>query len=283
MSSYVIFTAGYYQPDDGRECQLVIKQGNLSQDFAYSVAHGVHWLTLDDLRLYFNSEANTTNSIPIINQDMMSDTPIQESAPLLNLTTNFTTIGMQVLDRILSHMDNQHYEGTNMDLLRRIIHGFHMHEVWSQTSLVYQQIKLSPPEDKHLCPCLTDIEINGIYKRLRLMALEIREPQLIYESGRSPRTAFAYNKIKTGHGPTYRNSASDYAVRKKRSTEENDKQMDKEEKDFLESVLAFSEDNDADGPITDEKSWRQDAEKMMRPMTKMHNDLAIFLFCMLEN
>ena len=129
------------------------------------IAHGIHSLTLADLRYYFNANANETNNIPTINRNLTSSIPILNDAPDIGRSDRFKTMGLVVAEEVVLN-DNQHWDLENADTVTKLIHALHMHEMWTETSKLYKQILDNPPAS-NICPCLVDVENNGIYFHMR--------------------------------------------------------------------------------------------------------------------
>ena len=129
------------------------------------IAHGIHSLTLADLRYYFNPNANETNNIPTINRNLTSSIPILNDAPDIGRSDRFKTMGLLVAEEVLLN-ENQNWDLKNADTLEKLVHALHMHEMWTETSKLYKQILDNPPAS-NICPCLVDVENNGIYFHMR--------------------------------------------------------------------------------------------------------------------
>jgi len=171
------------------DCFTILEQSQaLSATYPKRIAHGIHSLTLADLRYYFNANANETNNIPTINRDLSSPIPILNDAPDIGRSDRFKTIGLLVAEEVVLNEDPD-YDLRNADTLEKLLHGLHMHEMWTETSRLYKNLLVNPPADPNICPCLADVENNGIYFNLRNMALYIREPELGFntENKRLPR------------------------------------------------------------------------------------------------
>ncbi len=68
---------------------------------AGAVAHGVHSMTLEDVRYYFRSDASAQNGIPSLNYDLSDDLhPVLRNAPASGYDTSFSTIAMQHVDQV---------------------------------------------------------------------------------------------------------------------------------------------------------------------------------------
>merc|ERR1719260_580731 len=170
------------------DCFTILEQSQaLSATYPKRIAHGMHSLTLADLRYYFNANANETNNIPTINRDLSSPIPILNDAPDIGRSDRFKTMGLLVAEEVLLN-ENQNWDLQNADTLEKLVHALHMHEMWTETSKLYKQILDNPPAS-NICPCLVDVENNGIYFHMRNNAILIREPELGFniENKRRPR------------------------------------------------------------------------------------------------
>merc|ERR1719318_978912 len=248
----------------GGDCPSILGQTPaLSDIFAKRIAHGIHSLTLADLRYYFNPNANETNNIPTINRNLTSE-PILNDAPDIGRSDRFKTIGLLVAEEVVLKEDSD-WDIHGGDILDKLLHALHMHEVWSETSRLYKGLLDSPPDDPSICPCLADVENNGIFFNLRNIAMLIREPELAYntENKRRPRGGRRYygrrrRSIKPElQGPT----------RQQRDADEEHQAIDHEDSEVADHsreywVNLFSSFSDMTDDIT--------------------SDLALFLFCMLN-
>ena len=77
-------------------------------------------------------------------------------------------------------MDNPDYDMRLYTLLERIVHAAHMQEVWQKAGYIFKNMaeQKSIPDD--VCVYMRDSERNGILEMLRLIALKVREPSLMY-------------------------------------------------------------------------------------------------------
>merc|ERR1712106_731752 len=102
---------------------------------------------------------------------------------------HFKTIGLQVAEDVMLS-DGDDWDLHNADAIDKLLHGLHMHEMWNSASEVYSVLLDDPTSKLELCPCLMDVENNGIYHNLRNIAMLIREPELGYnkDNKRVPRT-----------------------------------------------------------------------------------------------
>jgi len=192
-------------------------------------------------------------------------------------------MGLLVAEEVVLK-DNQHWDLENADTLTKLIHALHMHEMWTETSRLYKQILDNPPAS-NVCPCLADVENNGIYYYLRNNAMLIREPELGFneENKRMPRggrsTSYCRRRRSAEPGPccgcgsgggggTIRSFR--WPVIAKRSTEAQEEE---------ENQLMKNDDTQA----TDKKAHYINLFDEIADMTDpISSDLALFLFCMLN-
>ena len=92
--------------------------------------------------------------------------PILNDAPDLGRSDRFQTTGLLVAEEVVLN-DDEDWDLHNADTLEKLLHALHMHEMWTETSKVYKNLLANPPADANICPCLADVENNGIYFNLR--------------------------------------------------------------------------------------------------------------------
>jgi len=159
-------------------CSDTLKAAGLSEQFPLVVAHGIHSITVQQLRK-FKPDVTEKNPIPTVNVDLLSNAPILFHAPNEpDVGKSFKTDGMRALDQVLSHMDNPKYDIGPYNTLERVVHSLHMQEVWYNARSAYETLKQQPPSTD-ACKCALDIENNGVLRSLRLIALQVREPELM--------------------------------------------------------------------------------------------------------
>merc|ERR1719341_1528293 len=207
-------------PTDG-DCLSILGQSQLlSATYPKRIAHGVHSLTLADLRHYFNPKANKTNNIPTINRNLSSSEPILNDAPDIRQSDRFQSMGLLVAEEVVLNEDRD-WDLHNADTLEKLLHALHMHEMWTETSRVYQNLLANPPADANICPCLADVENNGIYFNLRHIAMLIREPELEFntENKRMPRGGRMLKEDYTNGQVTYTYGSGKPQQRRKRAAD----------------------------------------------------------------
>jgi len=152
--------------------------GGLEPSFPGVVAHGVHSLTLPDIHRYFPTTKEDIK-MPVVNPDLLSQEPILFSPP--DFQHSFHSPALQAVDRVLTHLGDPHYDMRLYTDLEKLVHAAHMQEVWQQAGKVYTDIQNAGGIHKEgLCSCVQDVENNGIIRMLRLIALKVREPGLMY-------------------------------------------------------------------------------------------------------
>merc|ERR1712209_286261 len=252
--------------DGDRDCFSILEDNPaLSATYPKRIAHGIHSLTLADLRYYFNPNANETNNIPTINRNLTSE-PILNDAPDIGRSDRFKTIGLLVAEEVVLKEDSD-WDIHGGDILDKLLHALHMHEVWSETSRLYKGLLDSPPDEPSICPCLADVENNGIFFNLRNIAMLIREPELAYntENKRRPRGGRRYSgSYNIGSIKRPGQTIPQY---QRRDADEEHQAIDHEDPEVADHsreywVNLFSSFSDMTDDIT--------------------SDLALFLFCMLN-
>jgi len=157
----------------GWEVMSDVRKG-LDPSFPGVVAHGVHSLTLPDIRHYFPSSSQKTVRIPVVNPDLLSQAPILSYPP--DFQSSFHSPMLQAVDRILSHLGEPHYDIRGYTDLERLVHAAHMHEMWYQASKVYSDIQEQGGiTEPGLCQCIQDGENDQVIRMLHIIARKARE------------------------------------------------------------------------------------------------------------
>ena len=125
---------------DDHACEETLSDNCIDGDFPRSIAHGIHSLTLQDLRYYFDENAPTDNMIPSINFDLSSPDLLFDSAPFLQLNNSFKTPAMNSVDHILSNWESKNFMMTHGSVLEKLVHNLHMYETLSMSGKIYKKI-----------------------------------------------------------------------------------------------------------------------------------------------
>jgi hypothetical protein len=234
-----------------------VAAGRKFTTFGGNVAHAIHSITANMLRK-FEPTIGEKNNVPTVDLDLRSETPLLEHAPL-DEQSPFDTEGMKLIDAVLSHMDNPHYDVRGFTTLERVVHAFHMVEGYEMIVKEYKALKEAGGVPDDICACLNDIEHNGIRKAMRFIALAIREPALVYNA---PTLAAYY----VPYTVTYRFL--------------NDKVKDTA-KVFNPDELLLDQ-TDSMPALKDQESWKVWKKLLTSMETDMHQDAALFLYCRLN-
>ena len=73
-----------------------------------------------------------------MNQDLKSDQPILFKVVDKPYQNGFKSMGMRVVDQVLSHMGDANFMAKGYSALENLVHGLHMHEEWQKISEAYK-------------------------------------------------------------------------------------------------------------------------------------------------
>lgn len=151
-------------------CSTLYVSYDLSPNFNETIAHSIHSMTVQGLRL-FNPRATEDNRVPTVNHDIHDEKHlVLPYAPEDPYEEDFSTEAMNIMDAILSRIGlDDDGLGPNWSSTERIVHKFHMIDVWHRVREVYQEVEQNPPQDD-LCECLLDTTSNGIYQAVHWVA-----------------------------------------------------------------------------------------------------------------
>jgi len=167
-------------------------------DPEHMIAHSIHSLTLNMIRVYFNPNATAENGIPTVNLNRSEQNHLHENAVFVNLTNSMDDYGpFFSLDLILSNMDDTDYGIKNSNVLDRIAHAMHMHHMWEHASKMYKDLVENPPESA-TCTCLMDTHKEAIMKNLLTIAKLIRIPDIMGAAGKGKNNRRAQKYIYLG-------------------------------------------------------------------------------------
>lgn len=144
-------------------CNALYKRSGISQNFNETIAHAVHSMTVQGLKL-FSAKATADNQIPTVNLDRSSPMKVLPFAPDYPTGDDFSTSTMNMIDRILTHIGNaKDGLGANWSPLERVVHTFHMWDLWNQVHQIYEEEVVPNPPSDDLCNCLMATQSNGIF------------------------------------------------------------------------------------------------------------------------
>ena len=78
--------------------------------FNKGVAHGIHSLSLEEIRHFFKAEATEENGIPTVNTDFRAENSILYNAPLWGYNDRFTTWSLKIMDFFMLNDKPYFYE-----------------------------------------------------------------------------------------------------------------------------------------------------------------------------
>ena len=248
-------------------------QNGLSPRFPGAVAHGIHSITLEDIRYYFKPNATEKNNVPTLNYDLEDKLTVLKNAKLYGYDTSFRTVGMHHLDQVLRDMDKKNWYLTNYSTLERLVHTIHMNEVWSKTKIHYDSISLLK-YNTDLCACIKDIKNNGVLKILPFMALKIRYPGI---------TSGEVLKLNGGGAIDWSYNVYFYYFFNEWSKDLRNINFN----DDIEEIKRKAMDNLIDGDrgiqhLDSEKAWAKWKSGMKKMVERDNYELAMFLYCILN-
>ena len=151
--------------DEAPTCSDVFSDEGLNYtSFSKGVAHGIHSLSLEEIRHFFKRDATENNHIPTVNIDFRSEKIIHFNAPLWGYEDKFDTWALKIMDWFM--LNDQPYLYTKqMNTMEKISHQYHMHEIYQRASNFYKSLEENPPSKK-VCNCATDLTETGIMNEL---------------------------------------------------------------------------------------------------------------------
>lgn len=174
-----LFVVAFGSTGDGRkvfwhDCGVKFPEAGLSNRYNESIAHAIHSMTLDVVQR-FQPDAGLDNKVPTVNMNISSAHKVVFAAPEKLPVNGFVGRDMRLVDMILAQIDTPNDGlGRNWSPLERIVHRFHMEDLWTKIEGTFKQT--SKPS-KAVCQCLyDDVQTNGIYDAVMWVAQH-------YESG----------------------------------------------------------------------------------------------------
>lgn len=143
-------------------CAKTFPTASLTPRYNESIAHAIHSMTVDSLKL-FSGKATDKNYVPTVNQDLSKKNIVLEHAPQDAIGHDFSTMTMNIVDKILSTLGNaKDGLGEHWSPVERVAHVFHMWDLWYKIKTsAWNDVTANPPSDE-VCNCLVSVESNGI-------------------------------------------------------------------------------------------------------------------------
>lgn len=267
--------------------------------FYKGVSHGLHSLSLEEIRYFFKADAPEDNRIPTVNTDFRAENPVLYSAPLWGYNDRFSSWALKIMDFFMLN-DKPYFYETMSNTLEKLSHQYHMQEIYSRASVLYKEMLEDSSLDGEFCSCANDIvntgilaELAGISKTLKYRA---RNGRARNRNGR-PRDAnldlyisddcIEWNLYIGCVAPTTRPTVQSRPSRSKRSAEEDIARLEGEylnntNKDTAWALLGAGgwKPNTVTGP----KEWVPYSAMLYAsvPTDQQITDFATFLFCKLN-
>jgi hypothetical protein len=158
----ICFTLGQGEPVPSprktARCDLRHHKSGLSSRYWESIGHAIHSIDLQSLQM-FNPEATEDNNIPTVNMNLKSSQKVLDHAPNNPLPTDFSTPEMNLIDRVLTRVGvSDDGLGAHWSPLERLVHNFHMKDLWNKIKPVHDSIEVNAA----VCKCLLNLEKSGV-------------------------------------------------------------------------------------------------------------------------
>jgi len=257
-------------------CKDVMANNGLNfTSFWHGAAHGLHSISLEEIRHYFEPEAPAENRIPVVNSNLSSEQTILFNAPLRGYDKDFNTMALKVMAFFMLN-DKPDFFEQGVNTLEKITHQYHMHEIYASAAPIYESMKTTPPTDPELCPCVNDVTGNGILTEMVNIAKHLKY------FARQPRAAISRWKEKYGSG--YKRK---YNNRKRRDVDESEATITQLEEEYLANSTIENADK-----LLDVRPWRANTflgpdqwvsyEAMLTSSMLEEeelNDFSVFMYC----
>jgi len=153
--------------------EVMAKNGLNFSSFWHGAAHGLHSLSLEEIRHYFEPDAPEENKIPVVNTNLSAEQTILFNAPLRGYDKDLQTMALKVMAYFMLH-DKPDFFEQGLNTLEKLTHQYHMHEIYTAAAPIYKKMKEDPPTDQELCPCVNDVTANGILTELVYIAKQLK-------------------------------------------------------------------------------------------------------------
>jgi len=160
--------------DKSIDCYDVFGNAGMNySSFWLDAAHGIHSLSLEEIRHFFKPDAPEDNKIPTVNIDFRSEDVIHFSAPLWGYEDRFDTWALKIMDWFMLNDKPYLYE-TGVNAMEKLSHQYHMQEIYTRAAKVYKMLVENPPTDLNLCRCANDVTANGILTEVINIAKQLK-------------------------------------------------------------------------------------------------------------
>jgi len=255
-------------------CSQVLDALNLTEPGGM-IAHGIHSLTVNTIRYYFDPNVTENNGIPTVNLNRSDKNSLFPNAPLVNLPNSHSYGPFFSLDRVLSHLDSPNWGIKNANTLDMIAHDMHMHMMWQGASEKYKALVANPPSNA-TCSCLLNTYDQDIMANLNHIADQIRIPDQLMANAGGNGTVAADSRAarKCDCHYVYAGVIIVYYIGRI------------EIRGKTSSNSGINQNNLYNSNIENEKSWEQWKHIMTEPypgfMADITDNLALYLYCKLN-
>jgi len=157
-------------PEMTQDCADVFAENGYNYStFAVGSAHGIHGLSLEEIRYFFAKDAPEDNKIPTVNIDFSADTPVFLNAPLWGYENKYTTWALKIMDWFMLN-DHPYIFTEGTTAIEKATHQYHMHEIYAKAAKIYEDLIKVPPKGNRFCSCVNDVEANGILSQIYKIA-----------------------------------------------------------------------------------------------------------------
>jgi len=159
---------------DMEKCNETMARNGLNfSSFWQGAGHGIHSLSLEEIRHYFEPDAPEENRIPVVNTNLTAENTILFNAPLRGYDDDFKTMALKVMAYFMLN-DKPYFYEQGVNTLEKVTHQYHMHEIYAAAAPIYRKLKDDPPTDPELCPCVNDVTGNGILVEMVNIAKQLK-------------------------------------------------------------------------------------------------------------
>merc|ERR1711872_930532 len=169
-------------PEKPQICEDIFSLNGLNYSTFYlGASHGLHSLSLEEIRYYFDENAPENNKIPTVNIDFRSEKVLHFNAPIWGYEERFSTWALKIMDWFMIN-DRPHLYETGSTTLQKIGHQYHMQELYSRASEIYKELRENPPR-ADVCTCVNDVNANGILSELATISNALKYRGRLSERG----------------------------------------------------------------------------------------------------
>merc|ERR1712142_1301208 len=175
------------------KCEETMARNGLNfSSFWHGAGHGIHSLSLEEIRHFFEPDAPEENRIPVVNTNLTAEKTILFNAPLRGYDEDCKTMALKVMAYFMLN-DKPDFYQQGVNTLEKVTHQYHMHEIYFAAAPIYKKLKDDPPRDPELCPCANDVTGNGILEEMARIAKKLKY------FARQPRACFGrrYERYET--------------------------------------------------------------------------------------